>query len=143
MFSGLDNIISAAHSPTYYRRSNNTAAPDRLVIRNTQSETFVEGWNKSMKFWHKILWITTAIVPFAVIALAWQYAESSFFLLLQCSIWWSMLWYAAAFIMQFCTVHKKYGRKKAIQWLIAVVALYGLLLLIAGIILYFCGVIML
>ena len=94
-----------------------------------------------MKLWHKILWITTAIVPFAVIALAWQYAESSFFLLLQCSIWWIMLWGVAAFAMQFFTIHKNYGRKKAIQWIIAVVALYGLLLLIAGIILYFCGVI--
>ena len=38
---------------------------------------------QTMKLWHKILWITTAIVPFAVIALAWQYAESSFFFLLQ------------------------------------------------------------
>ena len=94
-----------------------------------------------MKLWHKILWITTAIVPFAVIALAWQYAESSFFLLLQCSIWWIMLWSAAAFMMQFVTIYRKHSRKKAIQWLIAVVALYGLLLLIAGIILYFFGVI--
>jgi FtsH-binding integral membrane protein len=96
---------------------------------------------QTMKLWHKILWITTAIVPFAVIALAWQYAESSFFLLLQCSIWWIMLWSAAAFIMQFVVICRKHSRKKAIQWLIAVVALYGLLLLIAGIILYFCGVI--
>lgn len=74
MFSGLDNIISAAHSSTYYRRSNNTAAPDRRVICNSQSETLMAKWDKTMKLWHKILLITTAIVPFAVIALAWQYA---------------------------------------------------------------------
>ena len=141
MFSGLDNIISAAHSSTYYRRSNNPAVPDRRVICNCQSETLMAKWDKTMKFWYKILWITTAIVPFAVIALAWQYAESSFFFLLQCSIWWIMLWSAAAFIMQFVVICRKHSRKKAIQWLIAVVALYGLLLLIAGIILYFCGVI--
>jgi cytochrome b subunit of formate dehydrogenase len=40
-----------------------------------------------------------------------------------------------------CCHMPKTQQKKAIQWLIAVVAFYGLLLLIAGIILYSCGVI--
>ena len=89
-----------------------------------------------MKIWYKILWIAAGIVPYAVIAIALQYAESSFFLLLQCSLWYLMLWFAASFIMQLVDIGKKYGRKKALRWLIAVFLLYGLLLLLAWTILH-------